>query len=692
MGQRPVVPLEWLYFLVLLGSISLVLSQEYSTTVRVRWNGATSHCGSAAICQTPGATYDNGSFACSDGNHGIWANGTRSFIDPLPHDDSYLVMQVKLVAAGRYNCDNQTNPTISFFLQSGLISQQVMPLTPFCFCPHCVIPVNITSTMAEGGWPGYNYNKGNNTITATILGTSVCLSYVDVTLVYARVHPVISSLLPGAGFLQGGSEVSIFGPSFDSSIDHMCVFGSQTANATYLSPNHLSCTSPAHNEPGLVALNLLIPANNYVIQTSQQFLYYIEPNITELLPNAADCDGISNITIRGDGFINLPSMRCVWNSTANFGHVINDSYAICTTPTGPRGDMISGNLWVKVSENSQDYTNELLFYCKEPPPPSTNPSEVPGWIWVVSLFGGSMILVILILYGTRRFLSKKGPDEDDSFESKRLLNDSFIKQIDIRDIQIGERIGKGTFGEVYKGVWNGTECGVKYLTAPAVNEQFLADFYKEVNIMRSLRHPNVLQFLGASTSTPDVCIIMEFMPFGSLFKILHDDSIKLDLEMIRRMMLDAARGMNYLHKSDPMIIHRDLKSHNLLVDENWKVKVCDFGLSKILENQSDYTTMTACGTPSWTAPEILRNEKYTEKGDVYSFGIVLWECISREDPYAGMPPFQVVLAVGTRQMRPVIPDGCKPEWADLMTKCWAEDQDARPTMSEVMTKLEQLGE
>jgi len=120
--------------------------------------------------------------------------------------------------------------------------------------------------------------------------------------------------------------------------------------------------------------------------------------------------------------------------------------------------------------------------------------------------------------------------------------------------------------------------------------------------------------------------------------------------MIKRMMMDAAKGMNYLHKSNPMIIHRDLKSHNLLVDENWKVKVCDFGLSKILENQSDFNNMTACGTASWTAPEILRNEKYTEKADVYSYGIVLWECVTREDPYVGMPPFQVVLAVGNKKI------------------------------------------
>jgi len=154
------------------------------------------------------------------------------------------------------------------------------------------------------------------------------------------------------------------------------------------------------------------------------------------------------------------------------------------------------------------------------------------------------------------------------------------------------------------------------------------------------------------------------------------------------MMLDAGRGMTYLHKSDPIIIHRDLKSHNLLVNENWKVKVCDFGLSKILDQQND--TMTACGTPSWTAPEILRNEHYTEKADVYSFAIVLWECITREDPHDGILPFQVVLAVGTKGMRLDIPPECPTNWKNLIKACWDEDQNLRPSFDDIMIQLEKF--
>jgi serine/threonine protein kinase len=190
--------------------------------------------------------------------------------------------------------------------------------------------------------------------------------------------------------------------------------------------------------------------------------------------------------------------------------------------------------------------------------------------------------------------------------------------------------------------------------------------------LRSLRHPNVLQYLGSAyaPSGREVCICMEYMPLGSLYRLLHNAAYEFSLARIKSICIDTARGINYLHNQSPPIIHRDLKvcccsvvvrllhneqvvvcvshvcnattaisivpvaqSHNLLVDEHWRVKVCDFGLSRFIAQNA---TMTACGTPSWTAPEVLRNEKYTTKADVYGYGIVLWELFARQDPFPGM--------------------------------------------------------
>jgi serine/threonine protein kinase len=124
------------------------------------------------------------------------------------------------------------------------------------------------------------------------------------------------------------------------------------------------------------------------------------------------------------------------------------------------------------------------------------------------------------------------------------------------------------------------------------------------------------------------------------------------------------------------------------VNEHWRVKVCDFGLSRIIVQAN--ATMTACGTPSWTAPEVLRNEKYTTKADVYGFGIVVWEMFARADPFPGMPPFQIVFAVGNQNLRPIIHPSWPSDWVKLITDCWAEDPQLRPTFEQIIIRLETL--
>ncbi len=100
--------------------------------------------------------------------------------------------------------------------------------------------------------------------------------------------------------------------------------------------------------------------------------------------------------------------------------------------------------------------------------------------------------------------------------------------------------------------------------------------------------------------------------------------------------------------------------------------------------------MTACGTPSWTAPEVLRNERYTTKADVYGFGIVVWEMLARRDPFPGMPPFQIVFAVGTQGLRPSIDDDWDPRWVRLLQECWAEDPKKRPSFEQILNILESM--
>ncbi|KAL0372182.1 UNVERIFIED_CONTAM: putative serine/threonine-protein kinase SIS8 [Sesamum calycinum] len=189
---------------------------------------------------------------------------------------------------------------------------------------------------------------------------------------------------------------------------------------------------------------------------------------------------------------------------------------------------------------------------------------------------------------------------------------SGVAEILWEDLQIGERIGIGSYGEVYRAEWNGTEVAVKKFMNQDISGDALAQFKCEIEIMLRLRHPNVVLFMGAVTRPPNMSILTEFLPRGSLYKLLHRPNIQIDEKRRIKMALDVAKGMNYLHTSHPIIVHRDLKTPNLLVDKNWVVKVCDFGMSR-LQHHTFLSSKSTAGTAEWMAPEVLRNEPSNEK-------------------------------------------------------------------------------
>ncbi|CAN4108640.1 unnamed protein product [Withania somnifera] len=194
---------------------------------------------------------------------------------------------------------------------------------------------------------------------------------------------------------------------------------------------------------------------------------------------------------------------------------------------------------------------------------------------------------------------------------------------------IGDRIGLGSYGEVYHADWNGTEVAVKKFLDQDFSGAALAEFKRE------------------------------------------------------------AKGMDCLHTSNPTIVHRDLKSPNLLVDKNWNVKVCDFGLSRLKHNTFLSSKSTA-GTPEWMAPEVLRNEPSNEKCDIYSFGVILWELATLKLPWSGMNPMQVVGAVGFQNKRLEIPKELDPIVARIIWECWQTDPNLRPSFAQLAVALTSL--
>ncbi|KAJ8623407.1 hypothetical protein MRB53_031936 [Persea americana] len=257
------------------------------------------------------------------------------------------------------------------------------------------------------------------------------------------------------------------------------------------------------------------------------------------------------------------------------------------------------------------------------------------------------------------------------------------------DLTIGEQIGQGSCGTVYHALWYGSDVAVKVFSKQEYSDEVILSFRQEVLLMKRLRHPNVLLFMGAVTSPQRLCIVTEFLPRGSLFRLLQRNTAKLDWRRRVHMALDVARGMNYLHHCNPPIIHRDLKSSNLLVDRNWTVKVGDFGLSR-LKHETYLTTKTGKGTPQWMAPEVLRNEPSDEKSDVYSFGVILWELATEKIPWDNLNSMQVIGAVGFMNQRLEIPNDTDPQWVSIIESCWHSDPESRPTFQELLDTLKDL--
>ncbi|XP_059453044.1 serine/threonine-protein kinase STY8-like isoform X3 [Corylus avellana] len=258
-------------------------------------------------------------------------------------------------------------------------------------------------------------------------------------------------------------------------------------------------------------------------------------------------------------------------------------------------------------------------------------------------------------------------------------------EIDRRLLKIGDRIASGSCGDLYHGVYLSQDVAVKILRSEHLNDALEDEFTQEVAILREVRHKNVVRFIGACTKPPHMCIVTEYMPGGSLYDYLHKNHNILELPQLLKFAIDVSKGMEYLHQSS--IIHRDLKTANLLMDNHNVVKVADFGVARF-QNQGGVMTAET-GTYRWMAPEVINHQPYDQKADVFSFAIVLWELVTAKVPYDTMTPLQA--ALGVRQgLRPDIPRNAHPKLLELMQRCWEAAPDSRPSFAEITAELENL--
>lgn len=264
-------------------------------------------------------------------------------------------------------------------------------------------------------------------------------------------------------------------------------------------------------------------------------------------------------------------------------------------------------------------------------------------------------------------------------------------EIGAEEIEGTEVIGTGSFGKVIRGKCRGKDVAIKVLHKPITDEPTLASFKTEVAIMSTIFHPNICLFMGACTQPGQFFIVQEYMPGGDVEKLLRNQDNKISLYRRMKMAKDAALGVNWLHCSKPSFIHRDLKSSNLLIDENGKVKVCDFGLAQVKpQGQNLQDDDLAKGTPLWMAPEVMQFREFNEKADVYSFGIVLWEFLTRKEPFSHHTNYSKFRkAVCEKGERPEIPP-CEPSLRFLIQRCWHPDPEMRPSFPQINQSLDHI--
>lgn len=235
-------------------------------------------------------------------------------------------------------------------------------------------------------------------------------------------------------------------------------------------------------------------------------------------------------------------------------------------------------------------------------------------------------------------------------------------------------LGSGAQGAVFLGRLNGEEVAVKKVRD--VHET-------DIKNLRKLNHPNIISFRGVCTQAPCYCIIMEYCPYGQLYEILKDGK-EIPPALILDWSKQIASGMNYLHSHK--IIHRDLKSPNVLVAKNDIVKISDFGTSRTWNEKS--TKMSFAGTVAWMAPEVIRNEPCSEKVDIWSFGVVLWELLSGEIPYKDVDSSAIIWGVGSNSLHLPVPSSCPEGFKLLMRQCWSPKARNRPSFRQILMHLE----
>ncbi|KAJ7457405.1 kinase-like domain-containing protein [Mycena latifolia] len=312
----------------------------------------------------------------------------------------------------------------------------------------------------------------------------------------------------------------------------------------------------------------------------------------------------------------------------------------------------------------------------------------------------NMSAMMVFLMRQMKTSSQSGPEYNFYSQSLRRLSIVSGQRLDIEDWMVTvyevdreEKIGSGGFGDVYRGIWHKTEVAIKVVRTGGVVPSSQA-VLREIKLWLTLRHPNILPFLGANHLDSEPFIVMPYLQHGNAHEFLQRYPEQNPLSILT----DAARGLLYLHSKD--IVHGDLKAANILIDNAGTGVLCDFGLARVKADMSSRTAQRDIatlgpGSRNWMSPELFRGSPPRRPSDIYAFGMTIYELFSREVPLGHIFPQDLRSLVVDEDLRPdILGSDDKPvmppdAWA-VAVKAWAKNPQERPTAAVLCDMLVQL--
>ncbi|KAG0224390.1 hypothetical protein BGW41_005144 [Actinomortierella wolfii] len=248
-------------------------------------------------------------------------------------------------------------------------------------------------------------------------------------------------------------------------------------------------------------------------------------------------------------------------------------------------------------------------------------------------------------------------------------------------------IGSDAHGAVYRTYWEKRRVAAKKVQVTQDEVRHVTDIQNEIDILQKLKHRHIIQFFDTTYHENMLVLIMDYAEGGSLSQAIEDGRVA-EWETKTRIAQEIVRGLDYIHYKG--ILHRDLKSHNVLLTGLMEVKLCDFGLATVKVRSASQSTEQSVGTFRWMAPELLgARPKYSTKSDMYSLGMVMWEIAANcTVPFKDQPDIHIVINIVMRGERELLPDDVPMEYSQWVQRCWEHDPENRPEANEMVTEDE----